>query len=110
MMTSHRAARALCLEAGLLREARDPAAFASTSIAKYFASVAAVRAASDSLQLHGANGCSGDYPLQRYLGDAKVMEVIEGSSQIQQVTIADYAYQDHSAAGVSGGNAAWRRS
>jgi len=110
MMTSHRAARALCLEAGLLREARDPAAFASTSIAKYFASVAAVRAASDALQLHGANGCSGDYPLQRYLGDAKVMEVIEGSSQIQQVTIADYAYQDYSAARVSGGNAAWRHS
>jgi alkylation response protein AidB-like acyl-CoA dehydrogenase len=110
MMTSHRAARALCLEAGRLRDEGDPGALAATSIAKYFASTAAVRAASDALQVHGANGCSADYPLQRYLGDAKIMEIIEGTSQIQQITIADYAYQDYSATRVRGGTAAWRRS
>lgn len=95
MITNLRAARLLCLEAGRLRDARDPGAFAATAIAKYFASTAAVRAADDAVQLHGANGCSGDYPLQRYLGDAKIAEIIEGSTQIQQITIAEHGYQEY---------------
>lgn len=94
MYTNHRAAKLLCIEAGRLRDAKDPQAFAATSVAKYFASTAAVRAADDAVQLHGANGCSSEYPLQRYLGDAKILEIIEGSTQIQQITIAEYAYQD----------------
>lgn len=97
MYTNHKAARLLCLEAGRLRDAKDPGTFAATSIAKYFASTAAVRAADDAVQLHGANGCSSDYPLQRYLGDAKILEIIEGSTQIQQITIAKYAYEEHAA-------------
>ena len=102
MFTNHRAAKLLCVEAGRLRDAKDPQAFAATSVAKYFASTAAVRAADDAVQLHGANGCSSEYPLQRYLGDAKILEIIEGSTQIQQIMIADYAYQDF---GAASGNA-----
>jgi len=95
MITDLHASRLLCLAAGRLRDAKDPDAISATSIAKYFASTAAVRAAGDAVQLHGANGCSGDYPLQRYLGDAKIMEIIEGSTQIQQLTIAEYGYQQY---------------
>lgn len=95
MATDLSAARLLCLEAGRLRDAKDPGALAATSMAKYFASTAAVRAANDAVQIHGANGCSSEYPVQRYLGDAKVTEIIEGSSQIQQITIAEYAYQEY---------------
>lgn len=95
MVTSLHAARLLCLNAGRLRDAKSPGALGATSIAKYFASTVAVRAADDAVQLHGANGCSGDYPVQRYLGDAKIMEVIEGSTQIQQITIAEYGYQEY---------------
>lgn len=94
MMTNLRAATLLCLDAGRLRETKDPGAIAATAVAKYFASTAAVRAADDAVQLHGANGCSSDYPLQRYLGDAKVAEIIEGSTQIQQITLAEHAYQE----------------
>lgn len=94
MYTEARAARLLCTDAGLLRDRRDPGALAATSLAKYFASRAAVRAASDAVQIHGANGCSSDYPVQRYLGDAKIMEIIEGSSQLHQVGLAEYAFQD----------------
>ncbi|MBC7976379.1 MAG: acyl-CoA dehydrogenase family protein [Myxococcales bacterium] len=108
MFTSVHAAELLCLEAGRLRDTRDPGALAATAVAKYFASTAAVRAATDAIQLHGANGCSGDYPLQRYLGDAKIMEIIEGSSQIQQLTIAEYAYQEYRGGPGLGGTAAWR--
>jgi len=110
MHADWRAARLLCLDAGALRQTGDPEALGATAIAKYFASTAAVRAANDAIQIHGANGCSGDYPLQRYLGDAKIMEIIEGSTQIQQLVIADYAYQDHGHARPHTGSAAWRKS
>lgn len=103
MVTDAHAARLLCTEAGRLKDAGDPGALAATSIAKYFASTAAARAAGDAMQLHGANGCSAGYPLQRYLGDAKIAEVIEGSTQIQQIVIAEYGYQNR--AGERGASA-----
>ncbi|WP_234327381.1 acyl-CoA dehydrogenase family protein [Streptomyces sp. NRRL WC-3742] len=94
MYADRQAARLLCLEAGRLRDARDPGALAAASTAKYFAATAAVRAASDAVQIHGANGCGPDYPVQRLLGDARVMEVIEGSTQLHQVGLAEYAFQE----------------
>lgn len=94
MYTDARAARLLCLEAGRLRDEGDPGALAQTSMAKYFASTAASRAAADAVQIHGANGCSAGYPVQRYLGDSRVMEIIEGSSQIHQIGLAEYAFQE----------------
>jgi methoxymalonate biosynthesis protein len=65
----------------------------ATWIAKYFASTAAARAAADAIQIHGADGCSPGYPVARYYRDAKVMGIIEGSTQIQQVVIAEEAYR-----------------
>ena len=56
---------------------------------KYFASTTATSIANDAVQLHGANGCGPDYPVQRYLRDAKIQEIIEGTSQIQQIKIAE---------------------
>lgn len=109
MLTEHHAAKLLCLEAGRRKDDRDPSAVAATSIAKYFASTAAVRAASNAVQIHGANGCSADYPLQRYLGDAKIMEIIEGSTQIQQITLAEYGYQNYSMTNQRPGTADWKQ-
>jgi glutaryl-CoA dehydrogenase (non-decarboxylating) len=93
MLTGVKAARLLCYQAGYLKDAGDPRAIMETSIAKYFASKTAVQASSAAVQIHGANGCSSAYPVQRYLRDARIMEIIEGSTQIQQVTIARYAEQ-----------------
>ena len=109
MFTDLHASELLCTEAGRLRDRKDPGALVATTVAKYFASTAAVRGARDALQLHGANGASGDYPLQRYLGDATIMEIIEGSTQIQQFTIAEYAYQEHGGVRTLGGTASWRK-
>jgi alkylation response protein AidB-like acyl-CoA dehydrogenase len=53
-----------------------------------------MRAAQDAVQVHGANGCGDDYPVARYLRDAKIMEIIEGSTQIQQILIAGHARAD----------------
>ncbi|HVT15334.1 MAG TPA: acyl-CoA dehydrogenase family protein [Thermoanaerobaculia bacterium] len=94
MITRVRAARLLCLRAGHLRDSGDPGAFMETMVAKYFASTVAARAAADAVQIHGANGCSADYPVARYLRDSKVMEIIEGSTQIQQITISQFDFQE----------------
>jgi glutaryl-CoA dehydrogenase (non-decarboxylating) len=93
MVVGVKAARLLCCSAGYLRGRAGAQAASETTIAKYFASTVAVRVASDAVQIHGANGCGGDYPVQRYLRDAKVMEIIEGSSQMQQIMIARQARQ-----------------
>ncbi|OGP13650.1 MAG: acyl-CoA dehydrogenase [Deltaproteobacteria bacterium GWA2_54_12] len=60
-----------------------------SSIAKYFASEAAVRAAVDAIQVHGAYGYSNQYPVERYLRDAKVTTIYEGTSQIQKLIIGE---------------------
>lgn len=93
MAANIRAARALCLQAAYLKSSNEPDLIMETSIAKYFASKTAVKAANDAVQIHGANGCSNEFPVQRYLRDAKITEIIEGSSQIQQIIISQYAYQ-----------------
>lgn len=94
MITNVRAARLLCMRAGYLRDIGDPGAFAETSVAKYFASTIANRAAADAVQIHGANGCHDDFPVSRWFRDAKVMEIIEGSTQIQQNTIARFELEE----------------
>jgi glutaryl-CoA dehydrogenase (non-decarboxylating) len=90
MIVNTRAARLLCLHAGYRRSLGAADAATETLIAKYFASRTAAQAANDAVQLHGANGLSQDYPVERYLRDAKVTEIIEGSTQILQVAIASY--------------------
>jgi glutaryl-CoA dehydrogenase (non-decarboxylating) len=91
MTTNLRAARLLCISAAYLREERSPDAIPETLIAKYFASRAATKAASAAVQIHGAIGCSDESPISRYFRDARLMEIIEGSNEMLQLTIADYA-------------------
>ncbi|EOD69112.1 acyl-CoA dehydrogenase family protein [Amycolatopsis vancoresmycina] len=93
MVTDVRAARLLLAEAGRLKDRGDAATIMATWVAKYFASVAAAKHASEAVQVHGANGCSGDYPVARFYRDSKVMEIIEGSTEIQRMTIAAEAYR-----------------
>lgn len=95
MVVNIKAAKLLCYQAGYLKDNSDPKSIMETSIAKYFASTTATKTANDAVQIHGANGCSSEYSVQRYLRDAKIMEIIEGSNQIQQITIAEYGYQEH---------------
>lgn len=91
MMVETHAARLMCANAAQSRDARSADMIVRTAAAKYFSARCADRAASAALQLHGANGCSDRFPVQRYLRDAKVMNIIEGSTQIQQVLLAQQA-------------------
>jgi alkylation response protein AidB-like acyl-CoA dehydrogenase len=93
MVTGICAARLLYEQAGRLKDAGSEATIMATWMAKYFAASMASSVASDAVQIHGANGCSDAYPVQRLYRDAKVMEIIEGSTEIQQITIAEYAYR-----------------
>lgn len=93
MLVNVKAARMLCLHAGHLKDLGDPDTIMETWVAKYFAAKVATQAALDAVQIHGANGVSSEYPVQRYLRDSRVMEIIEGSTQIQQIQIARYGYE-----------------
>lgn len=93
MFTSVAAARMLCYRAACLKDTGSPRSIMETCVAKYFASTTAYKAATDAVQMHGAAGCVSDSPVQRYFRDAKIMEIIEGTSQVQQLLIADFAYQ-----------------
>lgn len=59
-----------------------------SSLAKLVASEAAMWITTKAIQVHGANGYSKEYPLERYFRDAKVTEIYEGTSEIQRLTIA----------------------
>ncbi|HYW11287.1 MAG TPA: acyl-CoA dehydrogenase family protein [Longimicrobium sp.] len=100
MATDWRAARLLCLHAGWLRDQNDPDAAREVFHAKYFASTAATRAALSAVQIHGANGLTDDYPVERLLRDSRVMEIIEGSTQIQQVTLGRWEVERGASDGV----------
>ncbi len=58
------------------------------AMAKLFASETAVRAALEAIQIYGGYGYVRDYPMERYLRDAKLMEIGEGTSEIQRLVIA----------------------
>jgi acyl-CoA dehydrogenase len=59
------------------------------AMAKCFASDTAMKVATDAVQLFGASGISADYPINRYFRDAKVLQIIEGTNQIQRNIIAN---------------------
>jgi butyryl-CoA dehydrogenase len=59
-----------------------------TSIAKLFATEAAVRAASEAVLIHGGRGYSNEYPVERYYRDIKGLQIYEGTSHIQRIVIA----------------------
>jgi len=51
-----------------------------------------MKAAHDAVQIHGALGCTEESSVSRYFRDAKIMEIIEGSNEVLQQTIAQYGY------------------
>jgi glutaryl-CoA dehydrogenase (non-decarboxylating) len=95
MIVKIKAARLLCYQAGYLKQISDPTSIMETLIAKYFASTMVTKVSSDAVQIHGAYGCSSDSPIQRYWRDAKIMEIVEGSTQLLQTIIPDYGYQEN---------------
>jgi len=84
MGTDLEAGSFLCHNACRAEDEHLPEVFEKTLMAKYFTSRAAVRAASDAVQIQGAAGCHGSSPVSRFYRDAKIMEIIEGTTQIHE--------------------------
>jgi butyryl-CoA dehydrogenase len=80
------AARMLVYRAGALKDAGKPNA-TETSIAKLYATEAAVSCANTAIQVHGGAGYVDDHPVERYFRDARVTTLYEGTSQIQKLII-----------------------
>lgn len=76
---------AAMIDEGLSGKALAPMAAA----AKTFATDTAMKVSIDAVQLFGAAGVSAEYPINRYMRDAKVLQIIEGTNQIQRNIIAD---------------------
>ncbi|HCA85521.1 MAG TPA: acyl-CoA dehydrogenase [Streptomyces sp.] len=102
MLTGTTAARLLCLEAGAVKIQGGMDAVNRTLMAKYFASTTANRAAADAVQVLGAYGIGTDSPVGRLFRDAKVMEIIEGTSQLHQSMLGTWsASVQHPTAGAT---------
>jgi alkylation response protein AidB-like acyl-CoA dehydrogenase len=80
------AARMLAWRAGWLKDTGQPNS-TETSIAKLFATEAAVWCANEAIQVHGGAGYVDDHPVERYFRDARVTTLYEGTSQIQKLII-----------------------
>ncbi|HEX2265817.1 MAG TPA: acyl-CoA dehydrogenase family protein [Solirubrobacterales bacterium] len=86
MILRRDASRMLVLRAGLLKDEGKPNA-TETSVAKLYATESAVECANLAIQVHGGSGYVDDYPVERYLRDARVTTLYEGTSQIQKLII-----------------------
>ena len=86
MAVDARAARLLTWQAAALSDAGRPHTLES-SVAKYYASEASVRAANAAVQIHGGYGYVDEYPVGKYLRDARVGTLYEGTSQVQKLII-----------------------
>ncbi|MFB6392165.1 acyl-CoA dehydrogenase family protein [Polymorphospora lycopeni] len=87
MATQVSAARALTLAAARLRDAGRPYSIEAAK-AKLFATDMAMRATTDAVQVLGGYGYVADYPVERYMREAKVLQIVEGTNQIQRVVIS----------------------
>jgi butyryl-CoA dehydrogenase len=86
MIVRRDAARMLVRRAGLLKDAGRPSTV-ETSVAKLYATESAIECANLAIQVHGGSGYVDDYPVERYLRDARVTTLYEGTSQIQKLII-----------------------
>jgi glutaryl-CoA dehydrogenase (non-decarboxylating) len=91
MVVAVEAARQLVYRVGRLKDAGVERASFEASMAKLFASDTAMRCVLDAIQVHGGYGLSAELPLGRYLQEAKVLQIGEGTNQLQRVLIAEYA-------------------
>jgi alkylation response protein AidB-like acyl-CoA dehydrogenase len=77
----------LTLKAAALKDAGKPY-YKEAAMAKLYSSKVAVECALDAIQVHGGYGYVREYLVERYLRDAKITEIYEGTSEIQKLVIA----------------------
>lgn len=87
MATRIEAGRALYLAAARLRDTGQPFS-ARAAMAKLFCTDTAMQVTTDAVQLLGGYGYTADFPVERYMREAKVLQIVEGTNQIQRMVVA----------------------
>ncbi|MEU2511230.1 acyl-CoA dehydrogenase family protein [Streptomyces syringium] len=87
MATQIEAGRSLYLAAARLRDAGLPFS-KQAAMAKLFCTDAAMKVTTDAVQLLGGYGYTADFPVERYMREAKVLQIVEGTNQIQRMVVA----------------------
>jgi alkylation response protein AidB-like acyl-CoA dehydrogenase len=80
-------ARLLCLKAATLKDAKKDYAQAS-AMAKLYASQVAMENSIEAVQIHGGYGFVKEYHVERFMRDAKITQIYEGTSEIQKIVIS----------------------
>lgn len=93
MATKIEAARLITLKSAALKDTNKPFGFTS-AMAKLYASKVAVDAALEAIQIHGGYGYVKEYNVERYLRDAKITEIYEGTSEVQRIVISRNLLRD----------------
>ena len=86
MTVETEAARLLVYRAAAIKDKGEPATI-ETSMAKYYSSEIALKAANNAIQIHGSYGYSDEYPVERYFRDVRVSSILEGTSQMHKLII-----------------------
>jgi len=95
MATAVEASRALYLAAARRRDAGKPYG-PQASMAKLFCTDAAMRVTTDAVQVFGGYGYTTEFPVERYMREVKVMQIFEGTNQIQRMVIGRHLTADSS--------------
>ncbi len=88
MTTNTEAARLLTLRAAAMKDANHKQTGIYASMAKLFASENANKVCADAIQIHGGNGYSRHYDVEKYYRDARITTIYEGTSEIQRIVIS----------------------
>ena len=90
MATDLEAGRALLYEAARRLDTKEPDATKFCAMAKRYVTDTGFKVANDALQIHGGYGFTRDFPIERYVRDARIFRIYEGSSEVQRNIIADH--------------------
>jgi len=94
MATRVEAARLLTWQAATLKD-KNLRYTKQSAMAKLFAAETAMWVTTKAIQIHGGNGYTTDYPVERYFRDAKITEIYEGTSEIQKIVIAKQTINEY---------------
>ncbi|MDX5592504.1 isobutyryl-CoA dehydrogenase [Pseudovibrio sp. SPO723] len=94
MATELEAARLLLYKAASLLDQKDPSATKMAAMAKRLATDTGFKVVNDALQLHGGYGYLKDYPLERYLRDVRVHQILEGTNEIMRLIISREIFRE----------------
>jgi len=91
MSVEHEAAKLLVYRCAWAKDTGKKSTTLETSMAKYYAAESANFCASEAVKIFGSYGFSSEYPVERFFRDAKSYQIVEGTSNIQKMIIAQYA-------------------